>query len=110
MALAVPENQEGRENVNAAVGDVEVPGLAGTDVAVELERPILGQDTDGVDPGIGAVGQRKVDDAILSAEGNAGLCHILGQSIKTRTLPAGEKHRNTALLHMQPPFDYFFLL
>ena len=93
-----------RKDKDAAVGNVEVPGLAGADVAVQLKRPILGQDTDGVDAGICAVGKRKVDDAILSAKGNAGLCHILCQSIKTRTLPAGEKHRNTALLHLQPPF------
>ena len=105
-----PGAQIGRENVNAAVRDVEIPGLAGADVAVKLERAVLGQDTDGVDAGIGAVGERKVDDAILSTEGDAGFCHILGQSIEARTLPAGEKHRNTALLHMQPPFDLIFLL
>ena len=62
----------GRKNVDAAVRDVEVPGLAGADIAVELERTVLRQDTDGVDAGVGAVGEGKVDDAILSAKGDAG--------------------------------------
>lgn len=45
----------GGENVNAAVGTVEVPGLSVSDVVVQFKRLILGQNTDGIDAGIHAV-------------------------------------------------------
>ena len=89
----------GRQDVHAAVGDVEVPGLAVADVAVELQRAILGQHADGVDAGVCAVGKGEINDAVLTAKGNARLCHVLRQRVQARALSAGEEHGNTAFLH-----------
>ena len=72
----------GRKNVDAAVGNVQVPGLADADIAVKLQGFVLRQNADGVDAGVCAVGQGKVNDAILPAKGDAGFCHILCQSIQ----------------------------
>ena len=73
----------GRQYVHSAVGHVQVPGLAVAYVTVELKGPVLGQDTHGVDPGVCAVGEGKVDYTILSAKGNAGFRHFLCQCIKS---------------------------
>ena len=95
----------GRQHVHAAVAQVQIPGLAGADVAVQLQRTVLGQHADGVDVGIGAVRQREVDDAILSAEGHGRLCHDLGQQPEAAPLTAGQKHGDTLLfLHIIPTF------
>ena len=91
--------QVGRQDVHAAVGDVEIPGLAVADVAVELQGAVLGQHADGVDAGIGAVGKGEIDDAVFSAEGHARLCHVLRQGIEARALPAREEHGDTAFFH-----------
>ena len=104
-----PRAEVGRQDIDAAVGGIQIPGLAVADVAVELKGSVLGQDTDGVDPGVCAVGQRKVDDTILSAKGYAGLCHVLRQGVKTGALSACKKHRYTAFLHMQPPLLNIFV-
>ena len=63
----------GRQDADAAVGIVEVPGLAVADVLIEFQRLILGQDAHGVDVGVDAVGKGEVDDAVLTAKGTAGL-------------------------------------
>ena len=101
--------QVGRQDVHAAVGHVQIPGLAGSDVGVELEGLVLGQHAHGVDAGVCAVGQGKVDDAVFAAEGDAGLGHVLGQSIQAGALAACQKHGNTAFLHKQPPLCRFFV-
>ena len=94
----------GGQDEHAAVGGVEVPGLAAGNVAVELERAVLRQHADGVDAGVGAVREREVNDAVFAAEGNAGLCHVLRQGIQARALPAGQKHGNTAFFHKAARF------
>ena len=65
----------------AAVQTVQIPGLAGADIAVELQGLVLGQDAYSVDTGVGAVGQGEVDDAVFSAEGNGGLGYVAGEHI-----------------------------
>ena len=87
-----------RKNVHAAVGHVKVPRLAAAYVAVELERAVLRQHAHGVYPGVCTVGQRKVNDPVLPAEGNAWFCDVLGQRVKPGALTACQKHRYTAFL------------
>ena len=69
--------------MQAAVRAVKIPRLAVAQIGVQLQRLILGEHADGVDAGIDAVGQGKVDDAVLAAEGDGGLCHMTGQGIQT---------------------------
>ena len=78
--------------MNASMQAVQIPGLSVSDVLVEHKRLILGQNTHSIDAGINAVGQRKIDDTVLSAEGNCGFCQLLGQGVQTRSLAAGKKH------------------
>ena len=93
----------GRQDENAAVGAVEVVGLAAAYVAVELERPVLCEHADHVYAGIRAVGEREVDNAVLPAKGNAGFCHVLRERVEPRALPAREEHCNAFSVHTFPP-------
>ena len=90
----------GGQDVDAAGGAVQVPGLAAADVAVELQGAILGQNAHGVDAGIGAVGKGKVDDAVFPAEGDRGLRHFTGQDIESAALAAGQQHGDTFFFHV----------
>ena len=93
------------QNIDAAVVYVKIPGLAASDVAVELKRTILRQDADRVNAGVGAVGEGEIDDSVLPAKGNAGFCHILRKGVKARALPAGKEHGNACFAHGGfPPF------
>ena len=82
------------EDEDAAVHPVKVPGLAVADIGIQFQRAVLGQDADGIDAGVYAVGKREVDDLILAAEGNGGFRHLLGQDVQAGTLPACQQHCN----------------
>lgn len=83
------------QDVHAAVDAVEVPCLAAADVAVEQQGLVLREYADGVDAGVGAVGQREVDDAVLAAERETGLGDLRREGIQPRALPAREQHGDT---------------
>ena len=85
---------------HAAVRAVEIPRLAGADVAVELQRAVLGQDAHGVNAGIGAVGQGKVDDAILAAKCHGGLGHLACEHVQAASLAACQQHGDTFFFHV----------
>ena len=82
------------QDVHAAVDAVQIPRLTAADVAVEQQRLVLREHADGVDAGVGAVGQRKVDDAVLAAERDAGLGDLRRERVQPRALPAGKQHGN----------------
>ena len=94
-----------RKDMDAAVGSVEIPRLAVADVFVENQRLILRQHPHGVDPRIYTVGEREIDDAILCAECDGGLCNIVGESKQPAALSAGQKHGDAFLfsLHNKTP-------
>ena len=96
------------KDVDAAVVDVQIPGLAAADVAVELQRTVLGQHADGVDAGIRAVGEGKVNDAVLASERHAGFGDALGQRVQAGSLSAGQEHGDAGFLHGQPPLSGSF--
>ena len=75
---------------------VQAPGLAVADVLVQLQGLILGQDTHGIDPGVYAVTQGKVNDPVFAAEGDGGLGGLLRQNLQTAALAAGQKHGDYA--------------
>ena len=83
----------------AAVHAVQLPGLAAADVAVQLQRAVLGQHAHGIDAGIGAVGQGKVDDTKLSSKGDGGLGHVPGEHIEPAALTPGQQHGDTFFFH-----------
>ena len=83
------------QDVHAAVDAVEVPCLAAADVAVEQQGLVLREYADGVDAGVGAVGQREVDDAVLAAERETGLGDLRREGVQPRALPAREQHGDT---------------
>ena len=86
----------GGQHLSTGVGLVQVPGLAVADVFIQLQRLILGEDAHGVNAGIDAVGQRKVNNAVFAAEGNGRLGGFFRQHIQSAALAAGQKHGNTA--------------
>ena len=72
----VPLLHIGGQDVDAAVGPVQIPGLAGADIAVQLQRAVLGQHTHGINAGVDTVTQGEVDDAVLAPEGDGGFCYF----------------------------------
>ncbi len=98
----------GGQNMQTTVGTVQIPGLSVAQIGVQLQRLILGQHADRVNAGIDAVGQWKVDDAVLPAEGDGGLGHMAGQSVQARSLSAGQQHGNHFLFHTEKsPLAHF---
>ena len=87
--------------------DWKLPRLTVADVAVELQRPVLGQHAHSVDTGVGAVGQGKINDAELPAKGYRRLCHVAGKHIQPAPLSAGQKHGDTFFFHVRPSVPFF---
>ena len=90
----------GGQDVHAAVGPVQIPGLAGADVAVQLQGAVLGEHAHGVDAGVDAVGQGKVNDAVLPAEWDGGLGHLAGEGVEPAALSARQQHGHNFFFHM----------
>ena len=86
----------GGQHLGAAMGLVQVPGLAVADVFVQLQGLILGQDAHGIDAGVDAVGQGEVNNAVLAAKGHSGLGGFFRQNIESAALATGQKHGNAA--------------
>jgi len=95
----VPLLHIGGQHMQSAVGAVQVPGLSVAQVGVELQRLILGQHAHRVDTGVDTVGQGKVDDAVLPAEGYRGFCHMAGEGVQPGPLPACQQHGNHFFFH-----------
>ena len=85
----------GGENEHAAVGQVQVPGSAAADISVQFQGLVLGQHTHYINTAVGAVGQRKVNDAVLASVGHGGFGNVLGQDA---ALSAGQQHGHTGFL------------
>src|SRR3990167_2646809 len=62
---------------------------------------VLGRDADLLDPGIEAVGQRKIDDAELAAEIHGGFRPVVGELFQTGAAAAGEHHGERAFGQLQ---------
>ena len=63
------------------------------DVADQRVRLVLGEHRDAADARIDAVGERKIDDAELAAEGHRGLGAPVGQRPQARAAPARQHQR-----------------
>ena len=87
------------QGVHTAVQTVQIPGLTVTDVLVQLLGLVLRCDTNGVDIGVDAVGQREVHDAVLTAEGHCGFCRFLCQRIQARATSTGKDHCHNFFCH-----------
>ena len=88
----------GGQNLGAAVGLIEPPGLAVADVLVQFQGLILGENSHRVNPGIDAIGQGKINDAVLTAKGNGRLGGVFRQNLQPAALASGQEHGNTAFL------------
>ena len=84
------------QNLGAGMGLVQVPGLAVADVFIQLQGLILGQDAHGINAGVDAVGQRKINNAVFAAEGNGGLRGLFRQDLESAALATGQKHGDAA--------------
>ena len=100
----LPRSLIRRKDEHAAVGGVEIPGLAAAYIAVELERTVLREHAHRVYTRICAVRQREVYYAVFPAEGHVGLSHVLGQCVKPRALTSRKEHCYAAFLHVVRPF------
>ena len=82
----------GRQYMHPAEFQIHVPGFAPAQVVIQLQRLVLRQDTDGIDVGVGAVGQREVDDPVLASEWDRGFGSRLRQRDQPAALTTGQKH------------------
>ena len=71
----------GGQNLGAAMGLIQAPGLTVADVFVQFKGLILGEDPHRINAGVYAVTQREVDDAVFTAEGDGGLGCFLRQNL-----------------------------
>jgi len=88
----------GGQDLRAAVGLVQAPGLAVADVFIQLQRLILGQNAHGIDAGVDAVTQGEINNAVFAAKGNSGLGSLFSEDLQSASLTAGQQHSNAALL------------
>ena len=98
------------QDVDTAGGAIQIPRYAAADVTVEFQRAVLRQHAHRVNAGVAAVGERKVNDAVLTAEGHGGLGHGAGQHIQAAALSACQQHGNTLFFHVSTSFACFFAL
>ena len=98
-----------RQNMDAAMQTVQVPGLAIADILVQDEGLILGKDTDGINVGVNAVGQREIDDTIFTAERYCRFGELLGQRVQTRALTACQDHCDHFFCHKISPLNILAL-
>ena len=90
---------------DAGVDAVQIPRLTVTDIFVEFERLILGQNAYRLDAGVDTVRQGKVDDSVFTSERNSGLRDLLGQNAEARALTACKQHSHYFFFryHVFPP-------
>ena len=81
-----------RQDEEPSVALVEVPCAARAEVLVQLKRTVLCQHADALNAGIHTVAQWKINDAVLPAERNGGLCDALRQCAEAAALPACQNH------------------
>ena len=96
----VPLLHIGGQDMDAPVRPVQVPGLSVSNVAVELQRLILGKHSHRVDAGVNAVAQGEIDDAEFSPEGDGWLCHPGRQGPQAASLAACQQHGDAFFLHL----------
>ena len=82
----------GGKDMYAAVSTVEIPRFSVSDIVVQHERLILGQNADRIDPRINAVRKRKIDDPVFPSERNGRLRNLVGKRIKPASLSSREQH------------------
>ena len=85
-----------RKHLSAAMGFVKAPGLAIADVFVQLQGLILRENAHGINPGVDAVGQREINDTVLTAEGYGRLGGVFRQNLQPAALATGQQHGNAA--------------
>ena len=88
----------GGQHIDTAVSKVQIPRGAAADIGVQQKRTVLGQHAHHVDAAVGAVAQRKVDDAVFAAVGDRGLGHVGRQNAQTAALAACQQHGNALFL------------
>ena len=86
-ALAEPLLRRHRGDVGVEQGG-HPPGLG--DVTVEAVGLVLGEDDDLSQPGVYEVGDREIDQSVLSAEGHRRFCAIGREGHESLALAAGE--------------------
>ena len=67
----------------SAVKTVEVPRLAVSDILIQYHRLVLGQNSHGINSGIYAVRERKINNSVFPAERDCRFCKLLCQCIES---------------------------
>src|SRR5262245_1829481 len=81
---------------------IELVGL--TDVTMEADAEVLGEDVDALDAAVDAVGNGDIDEAILAGDGYGRFASLHGQWIKAGSAPAAE-YQADHVLHGPSPCE-----
>ena len=88
----------GRKHRNTAGQLVQVPRNPDSDMGVQLQRHILGQNANRIDSRINAVAQRKINNTVFPPKRNCRFRHLGCQNSKAAAAASGQQHRNHFLL------------
>ena len=80
----------GRENGNAAHISVQIPWNTNSDMGIQTKGLILCQNAYRINSRVDTVAERKVDDAIFSAECHRRFGHLLRENTETASLSSGQ--------------------
>ena len=83
----------GRKHEYAAVPGIETPASARGDIAVQQNGFVLGQNTYDIDPAVGTVAERKINDTVFAAVGNGRFSDFVRKVVKTAPPASGKNHR-----------------
>ena len=82
----------GSQNEYAAVFGIKAPEASLCDIAVQQYGFILGQDTDNVDPTVGTVAEREIDNTVFATVSNCWLSNFVGKIMQTTSPTTGQDH------------------
>ena len=98
-----------RQDTHPAVVDVQIPWRSDSNVGVQVERLILGQNPYGVDTGIGTIAEYKINNFVLAAKGDCRFCDIFGERAQAAALSPCQDECHHFFFYHEPSPTYLFL-
>ena len=86
-----------RKYMYASVRTIQIPRFAVADIFVQYKRLVLRHYANRIDAGIYAIGKRKIDDSVFSAERHRRFCDFVGEREQPAALPSGKQHSHAFL-------------
>ena len=89
----------GGKNSHTTNITVQIPRNTDSDMCIQPQWLILGQNSHRINPGVNTVTQREIYDTIFTSKRYCRLCYAFSQNAKTASLSAGQQHCNHLFLN-----------